>query len=198
MTRDDAIELLRAANPVRVENLPEPTESEDAGKLLASILSKTQRPDSRRSFVLGTAVAAALTLAAVSAVVAGAPGRAAIRAVASHVGSWLGSGGGIVRTDNGAGVAGVRANGIITSAASGGWFIAGGFTTVDGQERGHLAHIRADGSLDPVWRPGLAGPPGRTTTHTPGWRHDRASSTSAARSRPSTERRSATSPRWTR
>ena len=37
---------------------------------------------------------------------------------------------------------------------AGGWFIGGDFTSVGGVPRRHLAHIRADGTLDPVWNPG--------------------------------------------
>jgi hypothetical protein len=37
---------------------------------------------------------------------------------------------------------------------AGGEFIGGNFTTVGGQDRSRLAHIRADGSLDPDWNPG--------------------------------------------
>ncbi len=36
---------------------------------------------------------------------------------------------------------------------SGGWFIGGEFFTVGGVDRSHLAHIRADGSVDPSWDP---------------------------------------------
>ena len=36
---------------------------------------------------------------------------------------------------------------------SGGWFIGGTFTSVGGVARGHLAHIRADGTLDTAWNP---------------------------------------------
>ena len=43
----------------------------------------------------------------------------------------------------------VTTDGPITGAAPdgrGGWYIAGGFSAVDGVSRPHLAHIRADGS----------------------------------------------------
>jgi PQQ-like domain len=55
----------------------------------------------------------------------------------------------------------VTANGLISAATSdghGGWFIAGGFTTVDGRIRPHLAHVNDDGALDASWRPPLLGP----------------------------------------
>ncbi len=35
----------------------------------------------------------------------------------------------------------------------GGWYIGGGFIHVNGQLRKRLAHVRADGTLDPDWRP---------------------------------------------
>ena len=49
----------------------------------------------------------------------------------------------------------VSVDGAITAATGdghGGWFIAGGFSTVDGVPRSNLAHIDQDGSLDPAWR----------------------------------------------
>jgi hypothetical protein len=36
---------------------------------------------------------------------------------------------------------------------SGGWYIGGNFTTVDGLERMRAAHILANGSVDPAWNP---------------------------------------------
>jgi hypothetical protein len=58
-------------------------------------------------------------------------------------------------------VAQVTTDGAITGAAAdgrGGWYIAGGFSAVDGVGRPHLAHIRADGSIDLHWRPPPLGP----------------------------------------
>jgi hypothetical protein len=40
----------------------------------------------------------------------------------------------------------------------GGWFIGGDFTSVGDVPRGHLAHIRADGTLDPNWNSGANAP----------------------------------------
>ena len=40
---------------------------------------------------------------------------------------------------------------------SGGWFIGGFFTTVEGVARRGLAHIRADGALDRDWSPSVNG-----------------------------------------
>jgi hypothetical protein len=40
----------------------------------------------------------------------------------------------------------------VTPDGAGGWYIGGAFTGVQGQARSNLAHIRADGSLDP-WNP---------------------------------------------
>jgi trimeric autotransporter adhesin len=38
---------------------------------------------------------------------------------------------------------------------AGGWFIGGRFTHVGGQSRARLAHLGADGQLDPAWRPAV-------------------------------------------
>ena len=49
----------------------------------------------------------------------------------------------------------VSVDGAITAATGdgrGGWFIAGGFSKVDGVPRSNLAHIDQDGSLDTAWR----------------------------------------------
>lgn len=40
---------------------------------------------------------------------------------------------------------------------AGGWFIGGSFTQVAGQRRVRLAHVAANGQLDPVWRPVVRG-----------------------------------------
>lgn len=42
----------------------------------------------------------------------------------------------------------------VTDDGVGGWFIGGKFTAVDGEPRSGLAHIKADGTLDPSWNPG--------------------------------------------
>ena len=50
----------------------------------------------------------------------------------------------------------VSVDGAITAATSdghGGWYIAGGFSKVDGVQRSNLAHIDGHGSLDQAWRP---------------------------------------------
>ncbi len=49
---------------------------------------------------------------------------------------------------------GIRA---IARDGSGGWYVAGDFTTVGGVPRPKLAHIRGDGTLDPAWAPTLDG-----------------------------------------
>jgi trimeric autotransporter adhesin len=43
----------------------------------------------------------------------------------------------------------------IVDDGSGGWFIGGFFSAVDGEPRQRLAHILADGTLDPSWNPGV-------------------------------------------
>lgn len=49
-----------------------------------------------------------------------------------------------------------KVNGPVYSAASdgaGGWYIGGQFTKVGGVSRRYLAHVRADGTVDPAWNP---------------------------------------------
>ena len=52
----------------------------------------------------------------------------------------------------------LKANGVIYAEASnpvdGSVIVGGDFTLIDGQPRGHIAKIDADGSLDPDWNPG--------------------------------------------
>ena len=45
-----------------------------------------------------------------------------------------------------------------TPDENGGWFIGGEFSRVGGIERNGLAHILANGTLDPAWNPGANGP----------------------------------------
>ncbi|MFH1099227.1 MAG: Calx-beta domain-containing protein [Candidatus Uhrbacteria bacterium] len=40
----------------------------------------------------------------------------------------------------------------VVTDGSGGWFIGGDFTAVGGVARGHLAHIKSDGTVDSNWR----------------------------------------------
>ncbi len=46
----------------------------------------------------------------------------------------------------------------VASDGAGGWFIGGDFSEVGGLPRAHLAHILADGSVDPAWDPGASSP----------------------------------------
>ena len=171
MNEQDSIRLLRHANAVRVDDLPAAGESDDAKRLLEKILGSSparqpvaaanRRRMRSRAASLPRPLAAAVAFLALVGVLASPPGRSAIGAVGDEIGSWLNGSGGIVDTQSGNQTAAVRADGIITSAApdgDGGWFIAGGFTAVDGSPRAHLAHIRADGSLDPAWTPSLWAP----------------------------------------
>jgi hypothetical protein len=43
---------------------------------------------------------------------------------------------------------------VITPDGSGGWFLGGNFTRVGGLDRTWLAHVLADGTVDPNWNPG--------------------------------------------
>jgi hypothetical protein len=50
-----------------------------------------------------------------------------------------------------------RVDGSVYAAVSdgaGGFFVGGSFTTVGGLPRQNVAHVRADGSVDPAWNPG--------------------------------------------
>lgn len=74
----------------------------------------------------------------------------------------LRTGGGVpVSLDTGAAEAVYpRVNGSVNAAVAdgqGGWFIGGAFTRVGGQPRTNLARIRADRSVDPLWRPTAGG-----------------------------------------
>ncbi|HYY64359.1 MAG TPA: hypothetical protein VE688_07085 [Gaiellaceae bacterium] len=62
----------------------------------------------------------------------------------------------ILDAKTGRALAAFRVNNPIRAAipdGKGGWYIGGGFIHVNGVLRKRLAHIRADGTLDPKWRP---------------------------------------------
>jgi hypothetical protein len=68
----------------------------------------------------------------------------------------------ILNAKTGRPLARVRVDGPITAAVSdghGGWYIGGGFTTVDGHRWVGLARITANGSLDTAWHPRPLKPP---------------------------------------
>lgn len=72
------------------------------------------------------------------------------------------TGGGLVLSQTGTGTPDPSAQivGTVDAVAadgSGGWFIGGSFTHVAGQSRRSLAHILANGTLDPAWNPGSNG-----------------------------------------
>ncbi|MBI3541303.1 MAG: delta-60 repeat domain-containing protein [Deltaproteobacteria bacterium] len=79
----------------------------------------------------------------------------------STVGPYTGSG---VPTELDTGVAVApypKANAVVRATASdgsGGWYIGGDFTQVGGQPRNRLAHIMANGTVDPNWDPSPNGP----------------------------------------
>lgn len=161
MRPDELLEQLAALDPVRGHELPDP-ESDAAQRLLALAMQRSaseRRTDSilaRRPALL---VAAVATVAA-AAVLASPPGQSAVRAAVDEVSSWFGGEATIVGTDDGEPVAQLHADGIVTSAVSdgrGGWYIAGGFTMINGEPRAHLAHILGDGTVDPDWKPELGG-----------------------------------------
>jgi len=49
----------------------------------------------------------------------------------------------------------------VAADGAGGWFLGGDFNSVGGVARDRLARVRADGSLDPAWRPSVRGGPVR-------------------------------------
>src|SRR5436190_22009009 len=64
--------------------------------------------------------------------------------------------GAIVDAKTGAALSAFRVSRAIRAAVPdgrGGWYVGGGFIRVNGTLRKRLAHIRADGRLDPDWRP---------------------------------------------
>ena len=75
--------------------------------------------------------------------------------IAARTGSWVRFGGSGARDP-----AWPEVNGSVEAVApdgAGGWFIGGFFTQVGGQLRARLAHIGANGELDPAWRPAVTG-----------------------------------------
>jgi len=74
----------------------------------------------------------------------------------NHLSAGQSSFGVVLDAKTGNALAAFRVNNPIRTAIAdgrGGWYIGGGFIRVNGQLRKRLAHIRADGSLDPDWRP---------------------------------------------
>lgn len=160
---DELLARLAAADPVDRSDLPD-SKASAAQQLLVramtGLVDERPRTGERGPSFLRVALAT-LALASVAASFAFAgPGRAAIAATMDEVSSWFGGEATVVATDTGEETGRVRANGIITSAVSderGGWYISGGFTEINGEPRSHLAHILANGDLDPAWTPQLGG-----------------------------------------
>jgi hypothetical protein len=79
-----------------------------------------------------------------------------------HVGPVTG---GFVTVDTGQGLltrTWPQVTGTVTAVAAdgaNGWYLAGFFTSVGGEPRANLAHLRADGTLDPGWAPTVNGAP---------------------------------------
>ncbi len=75
--------------------------------------------------------------------------------VAARTGHWVRFDGSGARD-----LAWPEVNGSVDAVApdgAGGWFIGGRFTQVGGQPRARLAHVGANGELDPAWRPAVTG-----------------------------------------
>ena len=64
----------------------------------------------------------------------------------------------VVLDSNGERRATLQADGAVEQAApdgEGGWYVSGQFRNIDGYDRGYLAHVDADGNVDPDWKPRL-------------------------------------------
>ncbi|MBD0328794.1 MAG: PQQ-binding-like beta-propeller repeat protein [Thermoleophilia bacterium] len=160
MTDDQALDRLAAADPVDENALPAPGDAGPA-RVLSAIVASTPTTKPAPRLLLGlrplTAVASLVVVAAALAL-ASPPGQGAVRSLVDEIRSVFAGEGAVVRDDGP--VQPLRADGIITSAVAdgrGGWFVAGGFTRINGERRAHLAHLLADGSIDPDWTPSLAG-----------------------------------------
>src|SRR4051812_44669235 len=123
------------------------------------------------SFAVGSTPAGAVAVPPVAWGVGGG-GLPSVRAIAvsgttayiggvfTHVGPYTGS---FVAIDGAAGtvVPGrPQVDGDVHAVAadgSGGWYLGGEFTAVGGQARTNLAHVAADGSVDPAWAPTTGG-----------------------------------------
>jgi hypothetical protein len=156
----ELLEQLAVLDPARGIEVRNP-DSAAAQSLLARAMNDAPTvrrrflPSARRPMLL----AASLVAVVAAAVLASPPGQGAVRAAVNQVSSWFSGQATIVGT-NGKPVAQLQTDGIVTSAVSdgqGGWYIAGGFTEINGEARAHLAHILGDGSVDPNWTPTLGG-----------------------------------------
>ncbi len=165
---DTAFDTLQLSNPVPPEDVPTLTDSAHVDEIARSIMLQPRGQTSRRFRILRTLrmqpvrvrhLSAAGTLLA-ACLLLFIPGRTVVSAAVDEISSWFDSGSGTVISRSGAVQGVVHTDGIITSAVPDGhdgWFIAGTFTSVNGEAREHLAHLEADGALDPDWRPTLEG-----------------------------------------
>jgi hypothetical protein len=157
----ELLEQLAVLDPARGIEVRDP-DSAAAQSLLARAMNDA--PTVRRRFFAPARrpvlLAASVVAAVAAAVLASPPGQGAVRAAVNQVSSWFSGQAAIVDTNRGQAVAQLHTDGIVTSAVSdgqGGWYIAGGFTEVNGERRAHLAHILGDGTVDPNWTPELGG-----------------------------------------
>lgn len=157
----ELLEELAVLDPARGLEVPDP-DSASAQSLFARAMSDA--PKVRRRFLpparRPVLSAASIVAVVVAAVLASPPGQSAVRVAVNQVSSWFSGQATIVGTNDGQPVAQLHTDGIVTSAVSdgqGGWYIAGGFTEVNGEPRAHLAHILGDGAVDPNWTPDLSG-----------------------------------------
>ena len=156
----ELLEQLAVLDPARGVEVPDP-ESASAQSLFARAIDDASTV--RRPFLAGrrpVLLVASVVAVVAAAVLASPPGQGVVRAAVNQVSSWFSGQASIVGTNGGKTVAQLKTDGIVTSAVSdgqGGWYIAGGFTEVNGEPRAHLAHILGNGALDPNWTPELGG-----------------------------------------
>lgn len=157
----ELLEQLAVLDPSRGIEVRDP-DSAAAQSLLARAMSdaptvrRRSLPHTRRPVLLTASVLAVVA----AAVLASPPGQGAVHAAVNQVSSWFSGQATIVGTNRGKAIGQLHTDGIVTSAVSdgqGGWYIAGGFTEVNGEPHAHLAHILGDGTVDPKWTPELGG-----------------------------------------
>lgn len=101
------------------------------------------------------------TPAAVNALALGEDGTVYLGGAFTRIGPMTGGGVPLVGETGQPAGAFPRVDGWVASAVpdgTGGWYIGGQFATVGGEPRGNLAHVLADGALDPLFAPAATHP----------------------------------------
>jgi len=79
----------------------------------------------------------------------------------TYVGPPTGSGAALSTSTGAPDLSLPRINGLVQAVqpdGTGGWYVGGQFTRVGGVPRNNAAHIRSDGTVDPLWNPNPSGP----------------------------------------